>query len=320
MLEDRLVVVCVGAGSEYPFSVLAQHIQARGVHCLEIDMARPEWRKNAETAMTFPRRVLLTSQHPNSSSVVLNAIYGTAGVDVVPLADAVEMFKPERTIYVPHDLTEPIKVTELFALRHVDVALMPTAEYWFLNRYVRVEQVGWIQTLGPPDEAPLAPVHATFLPTDIGFYSQRPELFAERFGAVLALRPTLKLPPYPNTEPLISIAKEYGCSVLPAATRATAAIAASSIVVTTGVSSILAEASSSGKVTFCIADGVIPLETQRRAVARWPGVNVGSATHVAQALHMMDASGVVSGGGKGSLLQFDLDRALKLILEADVVA
>jgi hypothetical protein len=225
-------------------------------------------------------------------------------MDVESLPLLVARYRPHKTYFIPHDLVEPIKDEELTALNLVDAIFLPDSRHWYLAQYTDIYVSGWI---GSSANRYFPEVTIVLLPSEIAFYmAAGPDAFARVFAEVLQWRPRVKFPVFPGVETLERIAADYGCEVIAASTPSGAVIESGRIIVTNGLSSIVAEAVLSQRSVVCLADQTHPLANVVGTFASLPRVTVARPSDVATVLERLIAHMVPSEETLTQVFNYDL--------------
>lgn len=255
-----MILALLGAGSEYALEPVAAEARRRGHPVVELNMYDPAWRIRAKE-LPPGQFVLLTSHHPFVDGWLHRQSFGFAA-DVVALPEFVARHNPARSYFLPHDLTSPLATDEFAALHLFDGLLMPDERYWFLRDRLPITVVGWIKAV----TTTILPSHSVaVLPSEIAYFLREdPQRFRAVFARLLAARPRIKFPRFPDVERLEDTARELGAEVIDAGISSEVVIRSSQCVVTNGLSSITLESVRAGRPTLCLLDGIHPPETQRR--------------------------------------------------------
>jgi hypothetical protein len=291
MPEQSCVAVFAGYASEYPFRELAKRLRVSGVNVTELDMSCTNWRLSLSDIMSHSRRVLFSSQHPYMGAREYEHIYGIQD-DILNLSCIIELTSPTASYFLPHDLVTPIKDHEIPALALMTGALMPHSSFAQLRDVVDVISVGWIGELAFSS----APSHNrrfkfSLLPSEMGYFLRKGlDHFLEFFGPLLALSPIVKLPRMKQSAHLSSELKRLGVTIVSPETPAEHVIACTNVVVSNGLSSILAEASYFGRIPICLIDGIHSESAQRHYLRATPTVLYFSPQQAAEYLLSMSDS------------------------------
>lgn len=306
-----MTLVFLGMGSEYSLRPLAAEARRRGLSTLEVDMYAPGWKASLDQLV--PQQfVLITSSHPFVDGTFHDEVFGVRA-EIAALPSIVAQYQPRRIYYLPHDLAEPFKDDEVYALPMFDALLMPNEQAWYLRQYTRVEVVGWI---GTASDAIVCNCHIAFLPSEIAHYRHAgAPIFAQAFEPVLRMRPMVKFPAFPGLQPLLECVKAYDCEVLPPETSSTAVIRSADLVVSNGLSSVVAEAARMGRSTLCIADGVHPLAAQHQRFGAHQKVSIVTPDSVGQWLADHTGTfGEEEAPASDGIRRFDFDTAFRILL------
>ena len=273
MNNHEYIAVFVGYASEYPFRDLAKQLRSIGVNVAELDMSCSHWRSFVPGIMTHSTRILFSSQHPYMGKKEYEHIFGIKD-DVLNLSGIIDLIEPSASYFVPHDLVTPIKKHEVPALALINGAFMPNTSFTHIRDVVEVFDAGWIGALAF-STAPVKPHSFTVsvLPSEIGYFQRRGlDRFLEMFGPLFAFKPIFKLPRMKGLDHLSDALTRLGVNLAPSETPAEHVIACSDVVVSNGLSSVLAEASYFGRMPVCIIDGIHSESLQRQYLSSTPDV------------------------------------------------
>lgn len=305
-----------GMGSEYVLSPLATLMEQEGHHVVEVDVSREldPWSKILRTAESV---IFVTSAHLTMNESSYLAQYHAERSIPSPLT-ILDRIKPRRSIYVPHDLAEPILDGELPWLRYFDAFLAPRPGLDYLRAYCPVVECGWVRknsSIAPIPQAKAGELKVAWAFSEFG-YHQRLGVAetVRRWQEVLNRRPTTKFPQWPGTEELERAFQHCGAKMLPSQGSVDNLIRDHHVVITNGLSSVTLEAHLAGRMVINVIDGSHPAADHQRLFGALPGlriVDLESAANVLDALHEGNES---IRCGVEELPQFDANLAIRTIL------
>jgi hypothetical protein len=305
-------IVCLGIGSEYVLGPIAREACRRGLDVLEIDMYERDWRLRA-AGLFHCRFILVTSHHLYVDSWFHRKTFG-ASADIDGVQQFIARYRPERSYFVPHDLTSQILPEELCSMSLFDGLLMPDERFWFMNAHVPVTVVGWVKATSVAEASPRG---IALLPSEVAYFLRHPrKRFLGVFGPILKMEPQVKFPQFPGVERLEALARSRGGRIIRAEVDSTTVISGAACVVTNSLSSISAEATLIGRPVLCIIDGVHPVEKQRIMAASLNGLRLASPDQVAEWVtqQLADAPTDAKPEKGSSLSQVDYDRLFDTLL------
>jgi hypothetical protein len=268
-------IVFLGQGVEYVFSDLAEQTKSAGFEVTEIDFLNSRW---PELMVDVERAnfTLVTSHHPYLGAEDYLKFHRIPA-PVISLPEFINTYRPARSYYIPHDLVHPYKDDEIPALKYFDALLMPNERFWYFNRFAPVIPLGWIK-LKSGKERGARHYQIALIPSEIPrLLRLQPNEIASLIGPILDRRPIVLLPKFGEIERLANFARSRGAEVAPWGTSTQSIISGAQFVISSGMSSIVAEAVAHGKPVVCLADGVFSPEEQNERLGDLPGVFFGGA-------------------------------------------
>lgn len=243
-----------GLAAELSLRPLERALCARGLPVALVDLAHAPVDAASAPPGDGPL-VLITSQHTLMTGDVYDAYTGLRSHYRSPQA-LKHALRPALTVYVPHDLSEPVLPAEVPLLRLFDLYAAPDADAWWARAHVKTVVCGWVGTAGPDDprvaEAPLD-AGVLFLTAVIWLTRLGGGPFVLRaFERTLASGIAVKLPVWPGLESMSDALAGAGVPLLAPELPTPAIARRTPLVVTTSPSSVLAEAAQAGHRPMCV--------------------------------------------------------------------
>lgn len=246
-----------GFGSEYVLHDLYEEMKKRSYHCLEIDALKEINSKSLIDQLIGKKVVFVTSAHflldkknfsdfyPNN-----NNFYG--------VLEIMELLKPIQSIYIPHDLTEPVIDRETDFLNQFDLFLTPNEIFTSIYaQYCKTEEIGWIKYKNyTKKKRPKDLNKAIWLLSDYVLHLKMgKEASFKRLKPVIDQDVTIKFPFWTDCEEFTNYFKEQGATVYPPTANSIDLITTHQIIITNGLSSVNSESYFLGKPTVNIKEG-----------------------------------------------------------------
>jgi len=243
-LKDCLILL-VGFGSEYSLGPLERFLASTGLDFIACDL-----QNGALPAPPKRPLVLVTSQHPSTSSAIFNASWGRS----LPFSNYVApdqllaRLSPEIAVFIPHDLEAPIRADEIAYMGIFDLYCSPVPVNPALERICKSIHTGWIKhnaiDVVPEAIRKLASHNGVFFVNQIaavlaaGGVSHLRTNYPSIFGHGIPI----KLPQWPGTDAMTAQLRAEGELVIESDAASTPIIAASPRIFVNAAGSVVAEA------------------------------------------------------------------------------
>ena len=175
--------------------------------------------------------------------------------------EIIALVKPIKIIFYPHDLTEPFIEYESQYLNQFDLFLSPAEPFTTIySQYTATEEVGWIKFRsnykpGPTDSQFTPAKKAIWLLSDFILYlNMGPQAAYEVLAPILTQNVSVKLPQWEGSDEFEEYFSQKGIVMHSASRNAIDLIQQHDIILTNGLSSIIAESYYSGKTTVNITE------------------------------------------------------------------
>lgn len=251
------VFLFYGFGSEYVLHDLYLEMKKRQYSCLEVDALKRANSKIMIDQLKKKKVIFITSAHflldqknfsdfyPNK-----NQFYG--------VLEIIKLLQPIRSIYIPHDLTQPLIDKEIDFLNQFDFFLTPNDLFTSIySPYCQTENVGWIKYGENTRKTHFNNSNrAIWLLSDYVLYLKLgKETSCKRLRPVLDQGVSIKFPLWMGCESFTRYFKNQGVTVYPPSSNSIDLIMAHQLIITNGLSSINAESYFLGKPTVNIKEG-----------------------------------------------------------------
>jgi hypothetical protein len=254
-MPGREVYLFFGCASEYVLAPLRLHMERQGYKTVEIDLFENRACGEVLRALHGTPVVLVNTAHLFYDQVNFDEACGPIGEIVSPL-EVIDYLSPVRSIYVCHDLVDYFHERELPWLDLFDHLLIPGRCPPYLRFHGGVVTAGWIKRAAraapPADDAPRRVGVAL---TDLAQYgTEGPEVAYEVWRTVLEQGVACKLPHDPGADAFEELFRARNVVVYPSDRSISDFIDGLGIVVTTGLSSVNAEAALAGRLVINVTD------------------------------------------------------------------
>src|SRR3989344_7121413 len=141
-----------GFGAEYVLHPVYEEMKKQEKNCLEVDALVVRDSRKLINALQKKDVVLVTSAHLLLDRKSFTDFYPTKNI-FYGVAEIISLVKPIKTIFFPHDLTEPLIQYEIQYLNQLDLFLSPIEPFTSIySQYVPTEEVGWIKYTNSPNQ------------------------------------------------------------------------------------------------------------------------------------------------------------------------
>ena len=244
-----------GFGAEYVLHPIYEELIKKGETCIEIDALTI---KNSRSMIKKPV-VLVTSAHLLLDQKSFTDYYPTDS-KFYSVMEIISLINPLKSVFFPHDLTEPFIEYEDQYLNQLDLFLSPGEPFSTIySQYVKTEEVGWIKYRSnqTPTYAKLTAKSGRaiwFLSDFILYLTMGMEKSYEVLAPILTQGVSVKLPLWQGSNEFEDYFTAKGVRMYPAVMNAVELIQQHDIILTNGLSSIIAESYYSGKTTVNITE------------------------------------------------------------------
>lgn len=269
MNAARPIFLLLGFASEYSLGTIARQLRDVGKHVIEVDFS-----KNKIPDLGDAEVVLITSQHPARTAWIFRHSYGqTAPYDSYqsPM-ECLRQLNVCCSVFVPHDLEQPIIEDEIAYLSFFDFYCSPYEFTPGLELICRPLYTGWAKhtDFGPTEfpYQPAARMNGVFFVNQLTKLMHRggAACLLEEYAVAVNHEVPFKLPDWPGVADIERELKQAGAIVIPADTLSTQVIAHSSQIFSNAAGSVLAEAAYLGIPAHIIAPRStdLPAPSQKR--------------------------------------------------------
>ncbi|MDD5161891.1 hypothetical protein [Rickettsiella endosymbiont of Litargus connexus] len=147
-MKTRLYVF-MGLGCEYVLSPLVDFLRSRQCECIGIDLmsiafSLSDWKRLAKREIIF-----ITSSHLERGNERIQLLSKSAASryisDILPPLELLDILKPIKSIYIPHDLTTPLGCYEWKFIDQFDLFFNPISFFSVYSGLTEIKEMGWIK-------------------------------------------------------------------------------------------------------------------------------------------------------------------------------
>lgn len=305
-----------GDSQEYVLHPLYRKMKEMGYDCVEIDLQKTDDCMGTVRSLQGQPVVLLTSAHLFKDEPYCRQVMQVSH-PVVSALEVMELLRPVRSVYYPHDLNDGMQHYDRYWFSLFDLFLSPLPTNAHARRFCReYAEVGWIKkdrTILPGHkEGPVVVGHAF---SGMTYYwkmglDKMYDFYAPIWeqGAKVKMYDSAYAPMFNDFLDQKSVARyDHTCNIYDL-------IEESSVVVTTGPTSVSVEAALAGRMVLNVLDGSCPEAEQRSLAAGLPNTRVCSVEEAASAIRRMKAGKEPVFCGKEIMKPFDYEKAVQYIV------
>lgn len=264
-LRQNYIFLLAGFGSEYSLEPIARYLTDNGFSAVVADMQkRPLPRLPAKPT------IFITSQHPSCSSAIFRHHWGQSPpyANYVGPLEIIRHLRPACSVFVPHDLEQPVRPDELAYMAAFDIYCAPSSRMNPTLRYAcRVLCSGWVKHNHfddlPHEIKALAEAKGVFFLNQVVtvMHAGGASFVRANYPAIFSEHLPVKLPLWPGSYGLEEELRQLGALVIAAETPSTKLIAASPLIYVNAPGSVIAEARYVGTPVILVGDSVHPDRT-----------------------------------------------------------
>lgn len=244
-----------GFGSEYVLHPLYEELKKLGFPCTEIDaLSNPDSKKIVNALVGQPV-IFITSAHFNLNEKNFRYFYSSEN-HFYGVLEILSLLKPVKSIFVPHDLTQPLIDYEKEYLNQFDLFCSPCEPFTSLYaHYCPTLELGWIKY--KKGNKPITTVNnAIWFLSDFTLHLKMGvEKSYTCLEPILKQHVSIKFPTWPGTDEFEAYFSRNGINVVSNQENSIDLILAHDMILSNGLSSIIAESSFLGKTTVNIVEG-----------------------------------------------------------------
>lgn len=256
--------VFTGIASEYVLKPLAAFLSAKRCECLEIefmsiDFSLSDWKSLAKRDVIFITSSHLEGGKERIEHIASNALRFSNAI-FSPL-ELLDILKPVKSVYVPHDLTTPLGYYEWKFIDQFDLFFNPMALFPVYSGLTETKELGWIKYTPaiktiPPDFEPkkkiIFPSLFIYLQNLYGI-----EGLFNYFEPLLDENTAIKFPLWTNHKAVEAYFRENGpAEVCEAHWNSVELMQDFDVVIGNHVSSVLVEAAFLNKQVICLESDI----------------------------------------------------------------
>lgn len=253
---DQNKYLFYGFGSEYVLHDLYDEISRLGFDCIEVDVLGSKNSRKIINSLEGKKIIFITSAHflidkKNFTDFYANNNFFYSVIEIL------KILKPKHSIFIPHDLTQPLISYEVEFLNQFDLFLSPCEPFTSIySQYCKTREVGWIKYSQKKSEDLAPPSHqAIWLLSDYTIYNKiGKEESYKQLSPVLKQGVSIKFPKWFNSDNFKNYFKKKDVIVYPSSNNSVDLILDHKIIITNGLSSINTESCWLGKTTVNIIE------------------------------------------------------------------
>lgn len=308
-----------GLGGEYVLGPLAAYFRAKGHRTVEWDFLKPD--DHAATLQQLMQQdiVLVSTSHPDFDAFSYEMSYKAKPYFLSTL-ELFTLLKPVASFYVPHDLTTPMHDTELRWLPYFTAFLSPLPNLWWMEKYTRVIETGWVRKCPQTDGAYQLKANGNrhkwmLFPTFIEYHRELgPEGLYELYRPLFQMNIPIKFPAWPGVDAMEDGLRERGVEVIPASVSPHGLIAQADAVICISLSSTAVETYLDGIPLICLTDVIVSPEQVRHYLSGLFSAQFMTREAAAQQIAAVNAGEMqLPARQPSSLLPFDFEKAYAVI-------
>ncbi len=273
MQSKNITFLFYGCGSEYVLHSLYEEFSKRKYDCMEIDVMAHEDSRSLVDFLSDRKVVFITSAHLLMDKKNFSVFYKTENEFYGPL-EVIDILKPLKSFFIPHDLTQPLIHFEEMFINQFDYFLSPCEPYTSLySQYVKTEEVGWIKYTGEKASLKKQKNKAIWFLSDfvVHLTMGAADSFA-KISPILKQGISIKFPLWEGSDEFEEFFSKKGIHVYPSQENSIDLISQHDIILTNGLSSVVAESYLLGKTTINIMEGSHYGDERERAFAFFPDI------------------------------------------------
>ena len=247
-----------GFGSEYVLHPLYLELKKRGYDCCEIDALNIKNSKKIINQLIKKPVVFITSSHLLLDKINFKDFYPSENT-FYNVLEILALIKPKKSIYIPHDLTQPLINKENYFLNQFDLFLSPCEPFTSIySQYCNTEEMGWIKykkNLLQKNGAKKKDKAIWFISDFILHMKMGKNKSFKLLAPVLKQGVAVKFPFWDQSNEFEEYFIKMGANVYSAKDNSIELIRNHDIIITNGLSSVISESYLLGKTTVNITEG-----------------------------------------------------------------
>jgi hypothetical protein len=252
------VFLFYGFGSEYVLNLLYSEIKKRGYNCYEVDALNTRNSKTIIKSLIKRSVVFITSSHFLLDDVNFKDFYPSEN-KFYNVLQILALIKPKKSVYIPHDLTQPLINMENYFLNQFDLFLSPCEPFTSIySQYCNTEELGWIKYTKKSFEKNKIKKRGKaiwFVSDFILHMKMGKKKSFKLLSSVLKQGVAIKFPNWDQCKEFEQYYGKMGAKVFSSTENSIDLINNHNIIITNGLSSIIAESYWLGKTTINITEG-----------------------------------------------------------------
>lgn len=252
----NLLFLFYGFGSEYRLHNIFKKMTKFNYNCLEIDALKENNSKKIINSLVGQSIVFITSAHLLLDKKNFGDFYPNDN-NFYGVLEIINLLKPIKSIYIPHDLTQPLIDYEELYINKFDLFLSPCQPFTSIySQYVKTVEVGWVNYLNNEQQKKMIFTEKAiwFLSDFILHFKIGVEKSFNMLYPVLKQGVAIKFPNWIGCSQFEKYFLKKGINVYKSSENVINLIKNYKIIITNGLSSINAESYLLGKTTINIME------------------------------------------------------------------
>lgn len=244
-----------GFGAEYVLHPVYEAMKKAGHDCIEIDALNEKDSRKQIDNLKGKDIIFVTSAHFLLNEKNFKHFYPTDSHFYGTL-EIMSLLKPKASIFIPHDLTQPVIDYEKEYLNQFTTFCSPCEPFTSLyTHYTKTIEMGWIKYNNKPKTIIPKNKAIWFLSDFILHLNWGVEKSYELIHPILQQNVSIKFPRWPGSDEFEDYFSKKGIHVFRSEENSIDLILAHDMILTNGLSSLIAESHFLGKTTVNIVEG-----------------------------------------------------------------
>lgn len=255
-MTDKIIYLFYGIGSEYVLHPIYEKMNQIGYVCIEIDCLKEKDSKKIIKSLRHKKIVFVTSYHLLLDNKNFHDFY-SGEINFFGVLEIIQLLKPIKSIYIPHDLTQPLIDKEEKFINLFDIFISPCEPFTSIYSSIcNTQEGGWIKYLNDSNlkKQPILNKTVWFVSDFVTLYNYGIKSLFDFMKPIISQQVAVKFPSWKNSDKVEKFFIDQGVSVYKSTANSIGIIKKSDLIITNGLSSINAESYFMGKTTVNIKD------------------------------------------------------------------
>lgn len=298
-----------GFGAEYVLHDVYSEMIKKGHTCIEIDPLKYKESKEKIEKLKEKEVIFVTSAHFLLNEKNFKYFYPSENHFYGAL-EVMALLQPHASIFVPHDLTQPVIDYEKEYLNQFTAFCSPCEPFTSTYaHYTKSVEMGWIKYKHKPKTILRKQGALWFLSDFILHLNWGVEKSFEILQPILSQGISIKFPNWPGSDEFEKYFTGQGIHVFPSTENSIDLILAHDIILTNGLSSVIAESYFLGKTTVNIMEGSHYGDEKRYIQSLFPSL------HFVPTIHEFDLRNIQIKKTPSVLQPFQMDHMVQFLSE-----